>query len=572
MKKLSIIITAAAGLFISACQKDFLNVKKIDANIPVDLLYSNYPYYQSAVYNAYSYLPDGLNRAMNMEAASDFAECTSVLDPSQVFNLGIWNQYGNPDDVWNNNFQGIRQANLVLKNKPMVSLQYKLDRIIGTDSTDYKNSVAWLNASEGGMYFLKAYYYFELVKRYGGVPIMDTALDYSNAGSYEKMQRNSVDECIKYIVSLCDKAAKIVPVASGNGYDQGLVLRGAVLALKSKALLYGASPLFKDAGATATWEAAAAAANEVIALKIYTLENNYKTIFGAGNVSSKEAIFYKRYGASNFFEFANYPIAFQGSNGNSMTPTQNYADEFEVVTRDGSGNPVSSVPFSWNNPVHTANPYANRDPRLDSTTYHNGSRFVGFATSIIETFTGGTSGLPKQNASKTGYYLAKYVNPTINLNNGGTGTTTAHAYMYFRYAEVLLNYAEAMFNAYGATGDPQGYGMTALQAINAVRGRSSVKMPAYTAGNLTAAAIQHERAVELGMEGHRFWDVRRYKKGVEVFNAPVYRILITKNGNAFTYERVKLEDRTYQSKMDWYPIPQAEITRTGWKQNDGWGQ
>lgn len=572
MKKITIMIMAAAGLLISACQKDFLNVKKIDANIPVDLLYSNYPYYQSAVYNAYSYLPDGLNRSMNMEAASDFAECTSVLDPSQVFNLGIWNQYSNPDDVWNNNFQGIRQANLVLKNKPMVSLQYKLDRIIGTDSTDYKNSVAWLNYSEGGMYFLKAFYYFELVKRYGGVPIMDTALDFSNPGGYEKMQRNTVDECIKYIVSLCDKAAKIVPVSSGNGYDQGLVLRGAVLALKSRALLYGASPLFKEAGSTATWEAAAAAANEVIALKVYSLENNYKTIFGASNVSSKEAIFYKRYGATNFFEFANYPIAFQGSNGNSLTPTQNYADEFEVVTRDGAGNPLSAEPFSWNNPTHRANPYANRDPRLDSTTYHNGSRFVGFATSTIETFTGGSSGLPKQNASKTGYYLAKYVNPAINLNNGGSGTTTAHAYMYFRYAEVLLNYAEAMFNAYGATGDPQGYGMTALQAINAVRSRSSVKMPPYTAGNLTAAAIQHERAVELGLEGHRFWDVRRYKKGVELFNAPVYRILITKNGNAFTYERVKLEDRVYQAKMDWYPIPQAEITRTGWKQNDGWGQ
>lgn len=89
---------------------------------------------------------------------------------------------------------------------------------------------------------------------------------------------------------------------------------------------------------------------------------------------------------------------------------------------------------------------------------------------------------------------------------------------------------------------------------------------------LPAVQIQHERAVELGLEGHRFWDVRRYKKGVELFNAPVYRILITKNGNAFTYERVKLEDRVYQAKMDWYPIPQAEISRTGWKQNDGWGQ
>ncbi|NIG54128.1 RagB/SusD family nutrient uptake outer membrane protein [Chitinophaga sp. Cy-1792] len=569
MKKLFIIFSAVAVGLISSCQKDYLNVKKIDANISTDLLYSNYPYFQSAVYNAYSYLPDGLGN-ITMEAASDFAEATNVTDNSQLFNLGIWSQYLLPDSYWTLGFGGIRQANLVLKNFNKVNLQAKLDKINGPDSTDYKNSVYWVKMSEGEMYFLRAFYYFELVKRYGPMPIMDTAVDYNNPDSYIGMKRNTLDECIKYIVSNCDKAAAILPVTAANGYDQGLALQGAALALKARTLLYAASPLYKEAGCTATWDDAAKAANAVIALNAYSLESNYKTIFGSSNVGSKEAIFYKRYGAINTLEASNYPIAFQGATGNSLTPTQNFVDEFEVVTRDAAKNPVSSVPFDWNNPVHAANPYANRDPRLDSTLYHDGSVFSGFTTATIETFTGGSSGLPKQNASKTGYYLAKYVNATINLNNGGTGTTAAHAWIYFRYAEILLDYAEAMYNANGPVNNPNGYKMTALEAINAIRNRSSVKMPLYTAANLTADAIQHERNVELGMEGHRFWDVRRLKNGVAVLNAPVYRVEITKSGTSKTYVRKKLEDRVYLKKMDWYPIPQSEITKTGWNQNGDW--
>jgi starch-binding outer membrane protein, SusD/RagB family len=129
-----------------------------------------------------------------------------------------------------------------------------------------------------------------------------------------------------------------------------------------------------------------------------------------------------------------------------------------------------------------------------------------------------------------------------------------------------LNYAEAMFNAYGATGDPLGYGMTALQAINKVRTRST--MPSLT--GLSANDIVHERRVELGFEGHRLWDVRRWKMG-SVFANPIRSISITQNGSSFVYTPTKLEDRVFdQSKMYWYPIPQSEITKTGWSQNSGW--
>jgi hypothetical protein len=173
--------------------------------------------------------------------------------------------------------------------------------------------------------------------------------------------------------------------------------------------------------------------------------------------------------------------------------------------------------------------------------------------------------LPKQNATKTGYYLSKWINSDIDLNNG---TSANHAWSYFRYGEILLNYAEAMFNAYGVDADPQGYGMSALQAINKVRQR--VGMPAIISSQLNQARIEHERNVEMGFEGQRFWDVRRWKKGSVYFKAPVNRIDITKTGMTFSYSVKKLEDRSFEEKMNLYPIPQSEISKTDWQQNANW--
>ena len=198
---------------------------------------------------------------------------------------------------------------------------------------------------------------------------------------------------------------------------------------------------------------------------------------------------------------------------------------------------------------------------MAATVITNGA---SFKSTTIQTYYGGNSGQPKLNASKTGYYLSKYVNATVDLLNN---TTTTHQWLYFRSAEVLLNYAEAMYNAYGATGDPLAYGMTALHALNKVRTRAT--MPALT--DLNADAIVHERRVELGFEGHRWWDVRRWKKG-SLFASPVRSVSITLNGSNFVYAPIKLEDRVFDpAKMNWYPIPQSEITKTGWEQNGGWG-
>jgi hypothetical protein len=562
MKKNRYIITLIVlGTLLYSCKRDYLDVQTLQAGVTVDKLYSNYTYAQQQVWNTYSYLPNGLNY-LDMEAATDNAEATNALDQSQTFNNGTWNQYSNPDGAWATNFDGIRQANLYLKNKDKVDISYIKDKITSSDSTTYFNARNNVKFMQGETLFLKAFFYFELVKRYGGVPIFEEPLDYNDPNTWKSVQRKTLDECLKYIVSLCDKAAAIIPanLTPYTWYDAGRVTQGAIRALKAKTLLYGASPLYKDNGSTVTWAQAAAALNDVIALHVYSLDANYSNLFGANNTTSPEFIFYRRYGAINGLEFSCFPIVFQSSFGNSFSPTENLVSSFEVLQKDGGGNVTGSVPFDWNNPAHSAKPYQNRDPRFAATVVYNGATFK---STVIETFTGGNSGLPKQNATKTGYYLSKWVNQSIDLVNN---TTATHAWSYFRYGEILLDYAEAMSNAYGTDVDPQGYGMTALQAINKVRLR--VKMPALTA--LNQQTIEHERNVEMSFEDQRFWDVRRWKKGGVYFKTPVNRISITNTGGSYTYAVKQLENRVFEDRMNWYPIPQSEIAKTHWAQNPGW--
>jgi hypothetical protein len=494
----TILILSATIIALSSCEDDFLTVKNIKAGVTVDDLYSRYSYYQGVIWEAYSYLPNGFS-GLWREAATDVAEATSEGAASQLFNLGIWNQFSNPDNVWTSNFRGINQVNRFLKNKDKVDIEYILSNITTTDSSAYFNARNNIKFMEGEAYFLKAFFYFELVKRYGGVPIIDEPLDYYNEESWRNIKRNSLNECINYIAGLCDKAAAIIPVSTTafTWYQDGRATHGAVKALKARTLLYAASPLYKNAGSTVTWADAAAAANDVIALKQYNLNSTYAPLFGASNASLQEFIFKRRYGAINWLEYSQFPVHFVGSNGNSLTPTQNFVDQFEVVGRNG--NIVTCEDFSWGNPVHAANPYANRDPRLAATVVHNGMMFKNIS---IETFTGGNSGLPKQNASKTGYYLLKWVNPSIDLVNN---TTANHTWCYFRYADILLMYAEAMLNAFGPDEDPFNYGMTATKAFNLVRARS--KVSELLPGELNQARIERERLIELSFETHRFWDV-----------------------------------------------------------------
>ena len=216
-------------------------------------------------------------------------------------------------------------------------------------------------------------------------------------------------------------------------------------------------------------------------------------------------------------------------------------------------------------------PYKDRDPRFHLTIAHNGMPWP--STKAVEIWEGGANGLPLTNATTTGYYLRKYVDKSITFDAGSASASTNHNWILFRYAEVLLNYAEAMVNAYGDINrTTANCAMSALEAVNAVRGRTGVKMPPLP-GNLSATdflkRVKNERRVELAFEGHRFWDLRRWKELDE--SKDIYAVKITKNGDEISYKKATLESRTIEDKLYFYPIANTELFKNGnLKQNPGW--
>jgi hypothetical protein len=229
----------------------------------------------------------------------------------------------------------------------------------------------------------------------------------------------------------------------------------------------------------------------------------------------------------------------------------------------------TGVPFDWNNPAHAADPYANRDPRLLMSVIVNNSVWKGTNVQLWE---GGVNGKFLFRASKTGYYLKKYVDETLNLL---TGQTSAKQWIYFRLSENYLNLAECMNEAFGPA-VPDTFKITALQAVNTIRARTGVAMPAIPASVTQTELrqrIRNERMVELAFEDHRYWDVRRWMIGPSTLGASIRGVRITRETTgAFKYAPYEVEKRVFQDKMYLYPIPQSEIIKTNGSiiQNPGW--
>lgn len=553
--KILLLVTGLSACLLTSCKKDFLD-RQISTELTESEVFSSYARTRDFLIGTYAYLPDGFGRIGNamLDAGTDDAEYTAEGNDIQRYNTGSWNPYANPDDNWNRAYTAIRRTNLFLEQSGNVNLDnYKLNPDASAQQT-YHNMMADLERWRYEARFLRAYFYFELVKRYGGVPLITRTLDINEDLD---MPRTAYDDCIRFIADECDSAAAhLLPKAPD--VDLGRVTKGAALALKSRALLYWASPLNNPGQLPARWELAARAAYDVLDLNIYQLENDYRALFRS--FTSSEIIFSHRYAASNTFERANYPIGYDGGQSGT-TPTQNLVDAYEMT--DGS-------PFSWSNPTHAAAPYDNRDPRLGMTVIVNNTQWKG---RVVEAWTGGKDGKGLDRASKTGYYLKKHVDENLDLL---LDRTSVHTWILFRLGEIYLNYAEAMNEAYGPDADPEGYGLTATAALNKVRERASVHMPALLAGqwqqDTFREKLRNERRVEMAFEEHRFWDVRRWKLGTQLFNAPVYGVNITRaQAGTFTYAPFVLESRVFLPHMHWYPVPQAEkIKSPSLEQTPGW--
>lgn len=539
LRSLLLFLSLAIISFIGC---DPLNTK-IDTMTTQENLDSDFAKLRELGYAPYTYLRNGFWQLDgNISAArSDEAEYTAARSSVQLFNEGSWNQYNNPDDVYGYSYQGIKDANFFLDYSEDYKNQLALNRDTFSDNGyRYRQDVmdiAWLRAEAR---VLKAYFYFELMKRYGDVPLVETVLGLSGNAD---LPRESVEKIVDYAVDEIDAVLDDLQPnwkVAANDRD-GRFTKGAALALKSRMLLYAASPLHNPSGDVDKWQRAAAAAHEVIALNQYSLDNNYRTLFLESNSAlSGEIIMSMRAGATNDMEKANYPVGTPGGNS-GVTPSHNLVSAYEY-----KGTPDPD------------NPYANRDPRLLYCVVTNNSEWNG---RTMEIYPGGIDDPAKNNTSRTGYYLKKFLIEDLYLVQD---EKRLHNWVMFRYGEILLNYAEAMNEAYGPDADPEGYGMTARQAINMVRARNGVAMPPVEATGQSdmRLKIKHERRIELAFEDHRYWDLARWKDG-EVLNQPLKGVRVTKDEDAFNYTEFTVENRIFQApKMYLYPIPHTEIVKS----------
>jgi hypothetical protein len=563
MKKTKLKYGFIATLLISglwSCKKDFLDTQYDIYNTPRSIA-TDRATLTTFANTFYLPLPYGFNAIDgNLGAAiSDEAQQTVVGSGTQIFNQGTLSPTNIPGDVnneYNNSYEGIRAANFYLNYSKNWRALLKLNRDTVTDITNYNRDKVLIGYYRGEAHIARAFYYAELIKRYGGVPIMDNLLDYNNV---QPVARSTYDQVVNYIVKEIDtyKDSLAVNWSTSAYKDQlGRFDKGTAFALKARVLLYAASPLNNPTNDVNKWIAAAAAARDVITpglgYSLYT--GGYQTYFQANNSimsSNPETIMAVRMPPNTYPETNNYPIGTPGGKS-GIAPSQNLVSDYEY-----KGTPDA------------ANPYANRDPRLAATVVTNGSTWN---SRTIDISAGGTDDRSKANTSPTGYYLKKYLTDNLNIVNGVAAT---HSWILFRYAEVLLNYAEAMNEAYGPDVIPAGYTLSARQALNLIRARTGVAMPAVTVTGVAdfRNAVKHERRIELAFEGHRYFDLLRWKDAATVLNQPIQGIAATKTGAVFSYQTINVATRVFNAPTNYlYPFSQGEIVNSGGKlvQNPGY--
>ena len=497
------------------------------------------------------------NSAYFLAGATDEAQYALETGAINNYVNGGWSAANPYSRTWSKCYTAIADANMFLEKLAQADIsswQY---------NPDYRNWVQQLELFPYEVRFLRAYFYFELFRSYGDVPLVTTTLTNAEANT---ITRTPADEIVKFIVEEIDEIAPYLPVSyvTEVNSEVGRATRGAALALKARTLLYAASPLFNPTNDRSRWAAAAEACKVILdnaatwGLKL----SAYGSLWGHDAFYNPELIFGLGRGEFNSFEMANYPVGVEnGASGNC--PTQTLVDQYEY--QDNGQTFGERYPGSID--LNSVNPYEGLDPRFALTVVKNGDEWPtnGSQKKAIETFNGGFNASPKYGATPTGYYLKKYVDGAC-VTTADNQTTRRHTWILFRLGEIYLDYAEAVFNATGSAKDAT-FGMTANEAVNKLRKRSDIQMPEFTEdGEAWVARYERERMVELAFENHRFWDVRRWKKGAQYF-----RTIQVANISAGLQLTRATVSRQWDEKYNFYPIPQSELKKNpNLTQNAGW--
>ena len=431
------------------------------------------------------------NSAYFLAGATD--EAQYALETGAVNNYvnGGWSAANPYSRTWSKCYTAIADVCMFLE---------KLDEADITEwqyNPDYPKWVAQMELFPYELRFLRAYFYFELFRAYGDVPLVTTTLTNAQANN---ISRTPADEIVKFIVDELDEVAPHLPVSYLTEVESeiGRATRVAAYALKARTLLYAASPLFNPSGDKSKWEKAAEACKFILdnastwGLKL----SNYSALWGHDAFFNPELIFGLGRGENNSFEMANYPVGVEnGSSGNC--PTQSLVDQYEYQ----ANGETFGERYPGNINLAAEDPYEGLDPRFALTVVKNGDEWPtnGSQKKAIEIFTGGFNAAPKYGATPTGYYLRKYVDGSC-VTTADNQTTRRHTWILFRLAEIYLDYAEAVFYATGSADDAT-FGMTANEAVNVLRSRADIQMPLFTEdGEAWVKRYERERLVELAFE------------------------------------------------------------------------
>ena len=418
--------------------------------------------------------------------------------------------------VWQDAYRGIRRCNIFMDNIEKVEMDERKKEIL-----------------TGEVEFLRAYFHATLLKFYGGIPILTRALELNETIP----ARNSAEEVYEFIIQECDKAAQKLPLERTESNEIGRANKGAALALKAHI-----------AYLMQKYDVAAKAAKEVMDLGVYKLFDNYGGLFEKANENNCEVIFDHQF-MDNALDYVytgswidQYFSPLMMGGWEALSPTQDMIDAYECT----DGKPITTSPL-----YNPEKPFENRDPRLAFSILGHGCEFAGMTYS-----TKGSMG--NGNATRTGYTMRKY----IDESNVGNEYPGAINYILFRYAEMLLIYAESMNELNGPTAE-------VYAAVNQVRQRPSVELPALPAGltkDQMREAIRRERRVEFIFEGIHLFETRSWRTTEACVNKPAY-------GCTYDGQKVLIEQRKFNPEKDYLwaiPLTEIDLSKGALVQNPGY--
>lgn len=444
------------------------------------------------------------------------------------------------EEIWTQEYIVIRKCNILIKQIPAVDE--------GILSDDVKKRII------AEARFLRAFCYFELARTFGKAPLIEVPQELTDD---LKVAPTDFAGIVDFIVDECDNYADDLEL----NYESDMVghaTKGAFMALKSRALLYLASPL-NSADDKEKWAAAAQAAKDVMELPAgYELYKEGSTPYYSmafdKTAANKEIIFERRF----TFPEAPHNIhmmwsldAMDAGSWNGLYPTQNLVSAYETA----NGMSIDEDPT-----YDDQHPYDNLDARFYQSIIYNGSIWEGnnmsMVTNKVDPEKSGSCE-PKIGKARCGYGPKKFMEELPTSTNLYGGYAQSNNFPYFRYAEILLNYAEAQNEALLAPDQ------SVYDAVNEVRNRSGqLDLPENLTKEQMRERIKNERRIELLLEEHRFYDLRRWKDG-GVLAQPIMgmRVYDDHDDGKLRYSIEKVEDRVFTGQNYYLPIPLKEQER-----------